>query len=217
MKNLLYKELKLASLLLTYLFILFAFMTLIPGYPILVGVFFVCLGIFQSFRSARENNDILYTVLLPVKKSDAVKAKYIFAVFIEMTTFVLCLILTIIRMTVWAEAGPYVTNVLMNANQVYLAHMLIIFALFNWIFIAGFFKTAYQFSKPFITFIIVSFVYITFAEAIHFVPGLTFLNDTATMGNGLMWGIFAIGVVIYVVVTLASCSVAKKRFDKVDM
>ena len=62
MKNLLYKELKLASLGLTYLFILFGFMTLIPGYPILLGAFFVCLGIFQSFRTARENNDILYLI-----------------------------------------------------------------------------------------------------------------------------------------------------------
>ena len=59
MKNLLIKEIRLASSLLSYLFLLFSLMTLIPGYPIMVGSFFVCLGIFQSFQNARETNDIL--------------------------------------------------------------------------------------------------------------------------------------------------------------
>lgn len=69
MKNLLTKELRLTATILSYLFILFAVMTLIPGYPILVGAFFICLGIFYSFQLGRENNDILFTVLLPVKKA----------------------------------------------------------------------------------------------------------------------------------------------------
>lgn len=43
-------------------------MTMVPGYPILVGAFFVCFGVFQSFQNACVNNDILYTVLLPVKR-----------------------------------------------------------------------------------------------------------------------------------------------------
>ena len=42
MKNLLKKELKLAASPLTWLFLVAAFMTMIPGYPILVGAFFVC-------------------------------------------------------------------------------------------------------------------------------------------------------------------------------
>ena len=74
MKNLLVKELKLSALPLSYFFILFGAMAMIPGYPILVGAFFVCLGIYQSFQNGRENNDILYTVLLPVKKEAAEKS-----------------------------------------------------------------------------------------------------------------------------------------------
>ena len=34
-----------------------------------------------------------------------------------------------------SEAVPYVTNPMMNSNQAYLAYMLLIFALFNWIFL----------------------------------------------------------------------------------
>ena len=49
MNVLLKKEMRLSALLLTYLFIGFGVMTLVPGYPILCGAFFITLGIFQSF------------------------------------------------------------------------------------------------------------------------------------------------------------------------
>lgn len=44
MKQLLRKEFRLATPVITWLFIGFALMTFIPGYPILCGAFFVCLG-----------------------------------------------------------------------------------------------------------------------------------------------------------------------------
>ena len=84
MKNLLCKELRLATPLLTFLFLGFTAMTFIPGYPILCGAFFVCFGIFQSYQNGRTDNDILYTVLLPVKKSHVVKAKYAAAAAVEL-------------------------------------------------------------------------------------------------------------------------------------
>ena len=70
MNKLLKKELRLTAAPITYFFLAFALMTLIPGYPILVGGFFITLGIFYTFQMARESNDILYTALLPCKKQD---------------------------------------------------------------------------------------------------------------------------------------------------
>ena len=93
MKNLLNKELRLATSPLAWLFLIFSVMTFIPGYPILMGCFFVCLGLFQSFQNARESNDILYTVLLPVRKADAVKAKYISVCFFEILALLLMAVL----------------------------------------------------------------------------------------------------------------------------
>lgn len=49
MRKLLYKEVKLAASPLTFWFILSSLLTLVPGYPILVGTFFLTLGIFYSF------------------------------------------------------------------------------------------------------------------------------------------------------------------------
>ena len=76
MRNIMIKELRLSASLLSYLFIIFGLMFFIPGYPILCGVFFVTLGIFQSFQNARETNDILFSALLPFAKRDVVRGKW---------------------------------------------------------------------------------------------------------------------------------------------
>ncbi len=73
MRDILRKEIKLSASVLSYLFIPFGLMFLLPGYPVLCGAFFVCLGLFQSFQSAREANDIVFSALLPIAKSDVVK------------------------------------------------------------------------------------------------------------------------------------------------
>ncbi len=139
MKKLLYKEMKLSANPLSYWFITFSAMTMIPRYPILVGSFFICLGIFYTYQQVREYDDITYTVMLPVRKKDVVSAKYLFVLFIELMAFVLCALLTIIRMKFLGNAAPYVTNPLMNANAAYLGYLLAVFASFNGIFLAGFF------------------------------------------------------------------------------
>ena len=71
MKKLLHKELRLTAAPITYLFLAFALMPLIPGYPILMGGFFITLGIFYTFQMARESGDILFTALLPCGSGEA--------------------------------------------------------------------------------------------------------------------------------------------------
>ncbi|MBQ2259036.1 MAG: ABC-2 transporter permease, partial [Spirochaetales bacterium] len=87
MKRLLKKEFKLTSLKLTYYFILFSLMSFIPGYPILLGAFFLTLGIFQSFENARLQNDTLFSLLLPVTKKDIVVSKYCYVMIVEAIFF----------------------------------------------------------------------------------------------------------------------------------
>ena len=215
MKNLLNKETRLFASILSWLFLAFAFMTLIPGYPILLGSFFVCLGIFQSFQTVRENNDILYTVLLPVEKADAVRAKYIFVCFIEILAWLLMAALTALRMTVLYGAGPYGSNPLMDANLVYLAWAALVFALFNVIFLGGFFRTGYKFGKPFVFFIIAAMLVVMIAEILHHIPGLEFLNGNNALG--VQAAILAAGLVIYAAATLLSCRRSERIFEALDL
>jgi hypothetical protein len=217
LKLLLAKEMKLTASALSYLFIALALLAFCPGYPILLGAFFVCLGIFQTFRSAREANDIVYSALLPVPKSSVVRGKFAFCVLIELCGFAVSAIATVVRMTALADAPAYRANALMNANPAFLGFMLLIFALFNAIFVRGFFKTAREFTKPFIGFIIATLVTIFVAEGLHHVPGLKAVNAFGFEHIGLQLAILAGGAALFILLTLLSERSAMRRFEALDL
>ena len=217
MNALLKKEMRLSASILSYLFLGFSLMALLPGYPILCGVFFITLGIFQSFQSAREANDIVYSALLPIAKHDVVKGKYQFSILIELSGFFVMAVLTIVRMTVLSNSTVYHQNALMNANPFFLGMALLIFGMFNLIFVGGFFKTAYKFAKPFVTYIIMCFLLIGVAEALHYVPGLEVLNafgfDHLVQQLSLLLG----GAMAYIFLTAFSYKRACTTFEKIDL
>jgi len=217
MKNLIQKEFKLSAHILSYIFIAFGLMAFLPGYPILVGVFFSCLGIFQSFQSYRESNDISYSILLPVTKKDIVKGKYIFVCSIELMTLFLMMIATLIRMTLLKDAMPYVTNALMTANLVFLGYALILYGLFNLIFVRGFFKTGYYFGKPFITFCIIGFLVIGLAEVLWHIPGFDVLNSFGFDHIGIQLIGFLTGALFYSLFTFIAMKKSIQSFENIDL
>jgi hypothetical protein len=217
MRNLLRKEMRLSASVLSYLFILFGFMFLLPGYPVLCGAFFVSLGLFQSFQTAREANDIVFSALLPVAKKDVVRGKYLFVCLIEACAFILMAISVILRMTVFCGSVVYRSNALMNANLFALGLACVIFGLFNRIFVGGFFQTAYKFGRPFVSFIIVCFFVIFMGEALHHVPGLEMLNAFGTDEIALQLILLAAGILVFLLMTTFSCRRACKQFEKIDL
>lgn len=217
MRNILRKEMRLSASILSYLFILFGLMFLLPGYPVLCGAFFVSLGIFQSFQTAREANDIVFSALLPVAKRDIVKGKYLFACLIEGCAFLLMAASVALRMTVFSQSIVYRSNALMNANFFALGMACVIFGLFNWIFVGGFFKTAYKFARPFVTFIIVCFLVIFASEALHHIPGLGKLNAFGTDEIVLQLIMISAGILVFLLTTVLSCRRACREFERIDL
>lgn len=217
MCNILRKEMLLSASILSYLFTLFGLMFLLPGYPILCGAFFVSLGLFQSFQSSREANDILFSALLPVAKKDVVRGKYLFVCMIEACAIVLMAFSVMLRMTVFSGSIVYRSNALMNANLFALGMACIIFGLFNWIFVGGFFKTAYRFGRPFVTFIIVTFLVICAAETMHHIPGFEILNAFGTDELLIQVIMLAAGVIVFLLLTFLSCRNACNDFERIDL
>jgi len=217
MRSILRKELVLSASILSYLFLAFAGMFLLPGYPILCSAFFVTLGIFQSFQTAREANDLVFSALLPIAKRDVVKGKFLFACLIELCAFLLMSGITVLRMTVLSEAGVYRQNVLMNANPFALGLVLLLFGLFNLFFIGGFFRTAYKFAGPFVSYLIVAFLVILAGEAAHHIPGLEPVNAFGMEHLILQLVLLAAGMVCYGVLTLLSCRISCRSFEKIDL
>ncbi len=217
MKTMLYKELKLAASFLSYFFIAAALLAFVPGYPILLSAFFTTLGIFYSFQNMRESGDIKYSLLLPVSKADIVKGKYAFVLLIELCSFVPTVIITLVRMAFFADAKIYTSNALMCANLVFLGFVLLIFGLFNSIFVCGFFKTGYYFGKPFILYCAVSLIVIFAAEALHHIPKLGAVNSLGFENIAVQLAFLLAGISAFAALTFCGAKRAQKLFEKVDL
>ena len=87
MKALLYKEFKLAMHPIIYVFVfLFPLMTLIPNYPLAIGFIYIMTAypiLFLGANKGQQSNDLLYSVLLPVRKRDIVKARILTVVIMQ--------------------------------------------------------------------------------------------------------------------------------------
>ena len=105
----------------------------------------------------------------------------------------------------------------MNANLFALGMACVIFGLFNWIFVGGFFKTAYKFARPFVTFIIAAFLVIFAAEALHHVPGLAMLNAFGTEKITIQIVLLLAGAAVFLLLTVFSCRKACADFERIDL
>ena len=119
-------------------------------------------------------------------------------------------------MTLLRFSPIYVNNAMMNANLAYLGYILIIFSLFNRIFVGGFFKTAYYTGKPFIYFGILSFLVILAAEILHHIPGLFLLNSQSE-GIKEQTIVLIIGIAAYSIATYSAIKDSLRSFEKLDI
>lgn len=217
MNKLLRKELRLGASPLSFFFIAAGLLALVPGYPILLGAFFTTLGIFYSFQTMRENNDITYSALLPVTKTDIVKGKFAFCVFIELCAFLVMMLATLLRMTLWKDAAVYRENALMNANPAFLGFALVLFGCFHIVFFRGFFKTAYYFGKPFILYCATAILLIFIAEALHHIPGLEAINAFGFDSLNIQLPAFFCGLLLYAALSAFAVRSACRSFEKLDL
>lgn len=217
MLKLLNKEIKLSASPLSFFFLAAALLTFVPGYPLLIGAFFITLGIFYSFQSMRENNDLGYSLLLPLEKSDFVKGKFAFSLFTELCGFVLMTVFTLIRMLFLSGAAVYKSNPLMSANLVFLGFALFVFGIFNLVFIGGFFKTAYYFGKPFIIYVVICMLTVAAAEALYHFPRLEKLNSLGFENLPLQLALLCVGALLFSLLTAIGYKKSVNRFMKIDL
>ena len=120
-------------------------------------------------------------------------------------------------MTAFSEVAAYRTNALMNANGFALGMAFFIFGLFNAVFVGGFFKTAYKFTRPFVTYIVLCFLTIGIGEALHHFPGLEMLNAFGTEHIILQSSLLVFGIVVFSLLTYVSYRKSCDRFEKIDL
>lgn len=215
MKALLYKEFRLVTHPTTVLFLLLSMMLLIPNYPLYVTFFYCTLGIFFACLGGRENGDIFYTVLQPVQKCDAVRARILFAAVFELVQLLLaagCAVLRIRLIGAQNAAG-------MDANLALFGFSFLLLGLFNLTFFSLYYKNPTKVGKPFAVAAIVMFLGILVLESMCFI--LPIFKESLDTSDPLFlkekFAVLLFGAFAYAALTFAAYKVAKRRFVRLDI
>ena len=209
MYDLLYKELRLAAHPSVFVFLFMGALVLIPAYPYGVVIFFGALGLFQTFMFDRETRDVFYTALLPVRKGDVVRGKLLLAVFVQLVQLVLSLPFAFLRTLYLPEGNP----VGIEANAAFYGFALALYGVFNLVFFARFYRTAYRAGAAFLTALPPLVLGVCAMEALVHVPALAWLDgvDAASLA------VLAAGGLVYALCCVLACRVGVRRFERVDL
>lgn len=215
MTNLLYKEFKLAVHPTCYIFLLFAVMLLIPNYPYHVAFFYQTLAIFFIFLTGNATNDVFFTTLLPIRKRDAVKARFVTVIFFQLAQILVSIPFAILRARL--NLPPNAAG--MEANIALFGLALAMFGVFNVIFLPGFYRTAYQTGKPFMLACAAMLVFIILAElAIQLNPiWRAALDTTAPAYLPQQLVVLALGAGVYALLTWAGNALSARAFERLDL
>jgi len=216
MANLLYKEFKLAVHPTTFIFLSFGMMLLIPSYPYYVAFIYTCLSIFFLFLSGRENKDVLYTVALPIRKRDVVKARVAAVALIELAQILVAVPFAIVSVRI----NPNGSNLAgIEANVAFFGFVFLMFALFNIIFIPIFYKTAYRAGVAFLFAGVATALLVVALESLVWIPTplRAYLDTTAAGMMVRQLPVLAGGIAVWVLTLLLAYRVAAGSFERVDV
>ena len=232
--NLLKKEITLGNSAQTTIWFICCFgMYFIPNYPVYIGPFYITLSIFMTFALNQVSHDTLYTVLLPVRKIDTVKARFLFCGLLEVISILFAIIAGIIRYLAKFPAAKSGVGI----TVAYLGLQLIIYSIFNFLFFGNVYKDPVKPGKRyllagilyFVTYVICEFPVWTYFHAAKTLTdeqiaqgsalarlGLGFYSqDSAFLAKQCL--ILLGGILIYTGTWVLTFSRAAKQFEKYDM
>jgi hypothetical protein len=217
MKALLFKELNLAMHPTTYLFMAIGSMLMIPSYPYYVAFVYTCLGIFFIFLTARENKDIFFTASMPVRKSAVVKSRIFTVAIIELLQLAIGIPFAIIGIRINPNAAGNMAGI--EANMAFFGLVLIMYSLFNAIYLPLFYKTAVKVGAPLIFASIAVTIYIVAVElSVQMIPFLkTHLDTTDPAMAMYQFPILIAGMLIFVLALWLTYRKSAANFEKVDL
>ena len=151
------------------------------------------LGLFFSFLNGREQKDVYYSALLPIRKRDTVKANCLFVGLIELLALVIAVPFALLR----AKLGIGDNPVGLNANVTLFACGLMLFAVFNAVFLLSFYRTAYKVGVSFVKACIVmavaaGLIYVVVTYRHSPARAKEVLIKIFTWFNGVVVGFFAL-------------------------
>ena len=214
MKTLLYKQLRLVCHPMTPVFCLSGIMLLIPNYPYSVAFFYVTLGLFFTFLNMREQKDIYYSALLPLRKRDTVRAAVAFTVLVELLSVVITALFCLLS----AKLQPGKDNAVgMDANLMLLGAGFVLYGVFNLVFFVCLYRSGYKVGAAYLKANLALWPMMLLAEALPHFPSLMWLNRVDTQANLRQIPILLFGIAVFAVLTMLAYRRSARLYERVDL
>ncbi|MBN2852541.1 MAG: ABC-2 transporter permease [Clostridia bacterium] len=212
MTNLLYKEFKLT---INPFFYILPFLTgalmLIPTWLYFFVLLYFCfITVPNFFANSKAQNDVSFSVLMPVRKSDIVKARILSVISLELLHMVTAVIYAVIHNKIYK-----MENFFLNPNIAFFGISFMMFALFNVILFPMFYKNAYQYGAAVGVSTGAAFVFTSCVELlVVFSPGVQSVLEGNTVSQLL---VLAAGIVSFILTAYIAYRLSSQRFEKVDI
>ncbi len=203
MKNLLKKELKLCLHPLVFVILLTPFITFVDVYPHMLTYLYMTIGVFMISLKCRENNDILYSLTLPITRKDVVKARIMMVNLIQLISVVLTTAVAIFKA---------------SALQT-LAGALIFHGIWNLIYFSIYYRNPQKIGAAFTVSLIPALaVMVCDAVVLKMVPVLRDNLLTPDPANIIPKLLFLfVGVAVYIGGNLLTYKIGSRKFEKLDI
>jgi ABC-2 type transport system permease protein len=215
MKNLLYKEFKLAVHPSMLVFAFFGVLLLIPSWPFFIAFGYLFIGFMNTFFTGRGNQDVFFTACLPVRKRDAVRARALVIAAFELLQIAVAVPFACLNPLV----NPHGNLAGMNPNVAFFGCVFMMYAVFNAVFFPTFYKTAYKIGGPIVWAVLAVLAFDGAVEvAVHAVPWLNaHVNGIGGAHLPIQLCVLVAGIAVFALVTRLAIQKAAARFDKVDL
>lgn len=184
-------------------------------HPYTVVFFYGLLGIFFTFLNGRENKDVYYCAVLPVTKRDQVRARTWLVVAVELAELVIAVPFAFLS----ARINPNGTNLAgIDANVALFGSVLLIYGVFNIVFLPVFYKTAIRVGRAFLLAVIPMTVLMALVEAMsHFPVVGPYLDATDAAGQVRQLPVLAVGLAVFALLSWLAYRKAAKNYERVDL
>ncbi|KRL12392.1 ABC-2 transporter permease [Schleiferilactobacillus perolens] len=206
------KEYLLAAHPTTWFFIWLGALVLVPAYPYSVVFFFAMLAPSLDLVYAKQTNDILYTALLPAGKAGVVRGKVLYTFTFQTAMLLLTIPWALLR-TLYIQTN----HAGINANMTYFGLGLLALAVFDYLFLTGFFKTGTKIGWPYFWGTLAALILLGVMETLPHLPGLSWVNSVQPAALLHQLPFLVVGLIAFIISFFWTLRISIRNFKRVDL
>jgi len=186
---------------------------LIPNWLYFIAISYVFfITISNLFAATKAQNDIGFSILLPVRKRDIVKARFLSIIAIELIHTAVAVVFAVLNHYIYKG-----DNFFLEPNAAFFGFTFIMYAIFNSIFLPMFYKTGSKIGMPVVLGTAGAIIFAALVEVFAImVPSAKTALDS---GDNYVWKLIVLfgGILIFIVSNISAYRVSAKRFENLDL